>query len=168
MDARERVLTALRGGEPDRVPFALGFFAQALYGAEDADEYFGTDVRFVDFAPPAGQDTFLEYLESLPPGVHVGSAAQLRTYHEWDYHPERAGRPALRRTAVRPRSSPTRHRRPHRPAAPEVDRPAAPRPSQGRGRAGCTLGASPSPGPRLTWAESCSRARGGCAASNPS
>ncbi len=91
MDARERVLTALRGGEPDRVPFALGFFGQTLYDAEDADECFGTDVRFVDFAPPAGQDTFLDYLESLPRGVHVGSAAQLRAYHEWDYHPERPG-----------------------------------------------------------------------------
>jgi uroporphyrinogen decarboxylase len=89
MDARERVLTALRGGEPDRVPCALGFFPQSLFGAPDADEYFGTDVRFVDFSPPPGQDSFLEYLESLPPGVHVGSRAQLRTYHEWDYHPER-------------------------------------------------------------------------------
>jgi uroporphyrinogen decarboxylase len=89
MDPRERVLTALHGGEPDRVPCTLGFFAQSLFGATDADEYFGTDVRFVDFAPPAGQDGFLEYLESLPPGVHVGSAAQVRTYHEWGYHPER-------------------------------------------------------------------------------
>jgi uroporphyrinogen decarboxylase len=89
MDSRERVLTALRGGEPDRVPCALGFFSQGLFGAADADEYFGTDVRFVEFAPPAGQDTFLEYIESLPPDVHMGSAAQLRTYHEWGYHPER-------------------------------------------------------------------------------
>jgi uroporphyrinogen decarboxylase len=89
LNARERVLTALAGGEPDRVPCALGFFSQSLYGAADADEYFGTDVRFVDFAPPAGQDKFLEYLESLPHGVHVGSTAQLRTYHEWNYHPER-------------------------------------------------------------------------------
>ena len=91
MNARERVLTALRGGEPDRVPCALGFFPQPLFGAADADEYFGTDVRFVDFAPPPGQDAFLDYLESLPRGVHVGSTAQLRTYHEWDYHPERPG-----------------------------------------------------------------------------
>ncbi len=91
MNARERVLTALRGGEPDRIPCALGFFPQSLFGAADADEYFGTDVRFVDFAPPAGQDAFLDYLESLPRGVHVGSTAQLRTYHEWGYHPERLG-----------------------------------------------------------------------------
>jgi hypothetical protein len=89
VNSRERVLTALRGGEPDRVPCTLGFFAQSLFGAADADELFGTDLRFVEFAPPAGQDGFLEYLESLPRGVHVGSAAQLRAYHEWGYHPER-------------------------------------------------------------------------------
>jgi uroporphyrinogen decarboxylase len=29
-------------------------------------------------------------LESLPAGVHVGSIAQLRTYHDWGYHPEGA------------------------------------------------------------------------------
>jgi uroporphyrinogen decarboxylase len=81
------VLAALRGEEPDRVPCALGFFSQGLFGADDADEYFGTDVRFVDFAAPSGQDTFLAYLESLPPGVHVGSVPQLRTYHEWGYRP---------------------------------------------------------------------------------
>jgi uroporphyrinogen-III decarboxylase len=89
MNSRERVLTALRGDEPDRVPCALGFFGQALFGAPDADEDFGTDVRFVSFAPPPGQDGFMDYLESLPPGVHVGSIPQLRTYHEWGYHPER-------------------------------------------------------------------------------
>jgi uroporphyrinogen decarboxylase len=89
MDSRERVLTALAGGRPDRVPCALGFFPQSLFGAEDADEYFGTDVRFVEFAPPPGQDRFLDYLESLPPGVHVGSSSQLRTYHEWGYRSER-------------------------------------------------------------------------------
>lgn len=89
MDSRERVLTALRGGEPDRVPCALGFFPQALYGAPDGDENFQTDVRFVGFTPPPGQDSFTGYLESLPAGVHVGSIAQLRTYHEWGYHPER-------------------------------------------------------------------------------
>ncbi len=91
MNARERVLTTLRGGEPDKVPCALGFFPQSLFGVADADEYFGTDVRFVDFAPPPGQDAFPNYLESLPRGVHVGSTAQLRTYHGWDYHPERPG-----------------------------------------------------------------------------
>lgn len=89
MDSRERVRTALAGKRPDRVPCALGFFPQSLFGAEDADELFRTDVRFLEFAPPPGQDRFLDYLASLPPDVHVGSLAQLQTYHEWDYHPGR-------------------------------------------------------------------------------
>ena len=87
MDSRERVRTALAGKRPDRVPFGLGFFSQSLFGSEDADELFQTDVRFVEFAPPPGQDRFLKYLESVPPGVHVGSRAQLQTYHEWGYDP---------------------------------------------------------------------------------
>ena len=89
MDSLERVRAALVGERPDRVPCALGFFPQPLFGSEDADELFQTDVRFVQFAPPPGQERFLEYLESLPPGVHVGSRTQLQTYHEWDYRPER-------------------------------------------------------------------------------
>ncbi len=67
------------------------FFSQSLPGIPDADEHFNLDVRYAEFSPPAGQDDFLRYLRRLPPDVHVGTAAQLRTYHEWDYHPEVAG-----------------------------------------------------------------------------
>lgn len=87
MDSRERVRTALSGGLPDQVPCALGFFLQPLFGAKDADEYFQTDVRFVEFDPPPDQEGFFRYLETLPVEVHVGSLAQLRTYHEWGYRP---------------------------------------------------------------------------------
>ena len=147
MDARERVMTALHGGEPDRIPCALGFFSQSLLGAADADEHFGTDVRFVDFAPPAAQDSFLEYLESLPPGVHVGSAAQLRTYHEWGYHPEGAGGAAGRTANGAGDLSPPEP--PHGPRGvvdrivrllPKTDRPAAPRPTARPGGAAARAG----------------------------
>jgi uroporphyrinogen decarboxylase len=57
-------------------------------------------VRFVDFAPPAGQSDFLEYLRRLPPEVHVGNLRQLRTYHRWDYHPERGPRGPLSAAAT--------------------------------------------------------------------
>jgi uroporphyrinogen decarboxylase len=87
VDPWERVRTALSGGLPDRVPCALGFFPQCLFGSEDADELFQTDVRFVEFDPPREQERFLTYLESMPVDVHVGSPAQLRTYQEWGYHP---------------------------------------------------------------------------------
>jgi uroporphyrinogen decarboxylase len=74
------------------VPCALGFFPQSLFGVQDADEFFGTDVRFVDFDPPESDDRLFAYLESLPEDVHVGSPAQLRTYQEWGYNPT-AGSP---------------------------------------------------------------------------
>ena len=69
---------------------ALAFWEESLpaIAPKLPAEHFGLDVRFVEFAPPAGQDDFLRYLRGLPPDVHVGDGAQLRTYHEWDYHPE--------------------------------------------------------------------------------
>lgn len=91
MDARERVRLALTCGAPDRIPIALGFFAQSLPGIPDPDEHFGTDVRYAEFKPPPEQDDFLRYLRGLPKDVHVGSRAQLRTYHDWDYRPHRPG-----------------------------------------------------------------------------
>jgi uroporphyrinogen decarboxylase len=87
MNSRERVRLALTGQRPDRIPLSLGFFSQSLPGIPDADEHFDLDVRYAEWSPPAGQDDFLRYLRRLPKDVHVGSATQLRTYHEWDYHP---------------------------------------------------------------------------------
>ena len=66
MDSRNAVRIALSGGQPDRVPFALGFFPQALFGSDDADELFEADVRFVEFAPPPHQDRLLPYLRDHP------------------------------------------------------------------------------------------------------
>jgi uroporphyrinogen decarboxylase len=91
MNARDRVRLALTCQRPDRIPVSLGFFSQSLPGIPDADEHFNLDVRYAEFSPPAGQDDFLRYLRHLPKDVHVGTAAQLRTYHEWDYHPETPG-----------------------------------------------------------------------------
>ncbi|MCX6030813.1 MAG: hypothetical protein NT169_16145 [Chloroflexi bacterium] len=91
MNSRERVRLALSCRAPDRVPMALAFWEESLpaIAPKVPAEYFGLDVRFVEFEPPAGQDDFLRYLAGLPPDVHVGDGAQLRTYHEWNYHPER-------------------------------------------------------------------------------
>ena len=91
MNSRERVRLALTGQQPDRIPMTLGFYAQSLPGIPDADEHFELDVRYAEFSPPDGQDDFLRYLRRLPKDAHVGTEAQLRTYHEWDYHPERPG-----------------------------------------------------------------------------
>ena len=96
LDARERVRCALLCRKPDRIPKSLGFFPQSLDALPrvTAEDYFDLDIRFVEFDPPNNQDAFRGYLRNLPEDVHVGSPAQLRTYHEWQYHPERgAARP---------------------------------------------------------------------------
>jgi uroporphyrinogen decarboxylase len=99
MTPRERVLSSLRGERPDRVPKALGFFAQSIPAIEPTppEAYFSLDVRFLEFDPPARQDGFLDYLQGLPPHVAMGRPAQLRTYHEWNYHPERGAETPLGR-----------------------------------------------------------------------
>ncbi|MGD8263622.1 MAG: uroporphyrinogen decarboxylase family protein [Desulfobacterales bacterium] len=91
MNSRKRVCQALRCRRPDRIPKALGFFDQSLDAIAPAtpEEYFDLDIRIAEFDPPDNQDDFLHYLDSLPEDVHVGSLSQLRTYHEWQYHPEK-------------------------------------------------------------------------------
>jgi uroporphyrinogen decarboxylase len=88
MNSRQRVRAALSGETPDRVPFAFGFFGQSLPGIGDPDSRFGSDVRFAEFDPPREQAGFLDYLERLPADLYLGNPRQLRTYHEWQYHPE--------------------------------------------------------------------------------
>ncbi len=88
MNSRERVRCALTCQAPDRIPMALAFWEETIPGIPDTAEALGLDVRFVRFEPPPAQDDFLGYLGRLPADVHVGNLTQLRTYHEWDYHPE--------------------------------------------------------------------------------
>jgi uroporphyrinogen decarboxylase len=90
MNSRERVRAALRCEIPDRIPKALSFWEGSLPAIAPASpsDYFDLDLRFLEFQRPAGQAEFLRYLQSLPPDVHIGSLDQLRTYHEWNYHPE--------------------------------------------------------------------------------
>ena len=91
MTPRERVKEALNCRIPDRIPKALGFFDQSLAAiAPTAPEaYFDLDIRYAEFDPPDNQDSFRRYLDGLPQDMHVGNPAQLRTYHEWQYHPEK-------------------------------------------------------------------------------
>ena len=91
MNARERVRQALRCRKPDRIPKALAFFDQPLetIAPTAPEDYFDLDLRYAEFKPPDGQDEFIDYMEDLPDDIHVGNLAQLRTYHEWKYHPEK-------------------------------------------------------------------------------
>jgi uroporphyrinogen decarboxylase len=95
MNSRERVRAALTRQRPDRPPKALAFWEENVRGIPNTAEQLRLDVRFVDFPPPPGQQDFLDYLRALPPDVHIGNLRQLRTYHGWDYHPERGPRGPL-------------------------------------------------------------------------
>jgi len=101
MNSRDRVRLALTCQRPDRIPKVLAFWEESLPAIAPAvpADYFGLDVRFADFEPPADQDDFLRYLEQLPPDVYVGDLAQLKTYHAWGYHP--AAGPLQRLSAAR-------------------------------------------------------------------
>ena len=91
LNSRERVIQALLGRKPDRIPKALGFFNQSFdaIAPTAAEDYFDLDIRYAEFDPPQNQNTFRRYLDGLPQDIHVGSLAQLHSYHEWQYHPER-------------------------------------------------------------------------------
>jgi len=91
VNSRERVRQALLCRKPDRIPKALGFFDQSLgaIAPKSPEDYFDLEIRYVDFNPPDDQVAFQSYMERLPEDIHVGNLAQLRTYHEWQYHPER-------------------------------------------------------------------------------
>jgi uroporphyrinogen decarboxylase len=98
MSPRDRILTALSRGLPDRVPVALGCFPMALPHIPnvDPDEYFETDIRYVTFESPSERgEEFLNYLRELPKHISMGEISALRTYWEWGYHPERPGSEAL-------------------------------------------------------------------------
>jgi uroporphyrinogen decarboxylase len=96
MNAQERLLTALDGGEPDRVPRALGVsrvdFQAAVppgwhwTGDERRDPI--VDVRFVRF-PPSPEDEALRRLaRPFAPDTRLGTPFQIATYHSWRYRPQ--------------------------------------------------------------------------------
>lgn len=90
MDSRTRVVAALSGEEPDRIPIALGFYGvdlAAIAPAGEAERH-RVDVRHVAFRPSRRQQDFAEFVTRLPRDTRIGGPALLRTYHEWGYQPD--------------------------------------------------------------------------------
>ncbi len=90
MNSRERLLTALDGGEPDRVPRALGFYHVDIESLVPPGQYRPdlVDVNFVEF-PLSPEEKALERMASpYSPDTRLGSAAQVATYARWDYRPQ--------------------------------------------------------------------------------
>jgi uroporphyrinogen decarboxylase len=90
MNSRQRLLTALDGGEPDRVPRALGFYHQDIESLVPRGQYRHdlVDVQFVEF-PLSPEEKALERMASpFSPDTRLGSAAQVATYVRWRYRPQ--------------------------------------------------------------------------------
>ena len=104
MTGRERILAALDGQEPDRVPLALAFYrvdgaALAPKGAWRDDL---VDIGFVDF-PVSAEESELRRLAMPNEGdTRLGSPSQVARYTRWSYHPETPaeGNPLERATSL--------------------------------------------------------------------
>lgn len=90
LSSRERLLVALDGEEPDRVPRALSFYrveieAIAPLGTSHEDL---VDLGFVSF-PPSPEEEELERRAMPCAGdTRLGHPWQVRNYARWSYHPE--------------------------------------------------------------------------------
>jgi uroporphyrinogen decarboxylase len=90
VNARERLLTAMDGGEPDRVPCALGFYHVDLERLAPPGQPLDgvVDVHFVRFAPSAEEEELRRLARPFAPDTRLGSPFQVATYGQWDYRPE--------------------------------------------------------------------------------
>jgi uroporphyrinogen decarboxylase len=90
MNSRERLLTALDGGEPDRIPAALGFYhvdldALAPKGAWQ-DEWL--DVQFIRFPISPEENELRRTARKYTPDTRLGNPSQVATYQRWRYRPQ--------------------------------------------------------------------------------
>lgn len=89
---RDRILTALSGGEPDRIPCALAFYPVAFHelAPEGFDLTRHVDAQFVRPEPSPSEQHLTARLECHPLDTRLGSPDQIRTYGRWQYRPEDA------------------------------------------------------------------------------
>lgn len=89
MDGRERVLTALAGEIPDRVPCALNFYHVSLAGfaPPDYDWEALIDVQFVHLPPSPEEEAFRLAARPFPYDTRLGTFEQMATYAHWSYRP---------------------------------------------------------------------------------
>jgi len=94
MNSRERILTALNGGEPDRIPCALGFYHQEIDHRTPAGRSWEdlVDVQFVRFEPSPEEEKLRELARPFDPDTRLGTPAQIDTYNRWRYQPQDVSR----------------------------------------------------------------------------
>lgn len=90
MNGRERVLVALGGKAPDRVPCALNFYRVDL--ADVAPPGYDwealIDVQFVRFPPSPEEEALRREAYPYPYDTRLGTFEQMATYAHWSYRPE--------------------------------------------------------------------------------
>ncbi len=90
MNARERLLTALDGGEPDRVPCALSCFRVDVESLAPRGQFRDgiVDVNFVRFPPSPEEERLQRLARPYRGDTRLGTTAQVTTYARWRYRPE--------------------------------------------------------------------------------
>jgi uroporphyrinogen decarboxylase len=90
MDSRERLLTALDGGTPDRVPCALAFYSVDLFDLVPRELYREdlVDVGFVDFPLSPEEEGLRQSVSQYSYDTRLGTQSQVMTYARWEYRPE--------------------------------------------------------------------------------
>jgi uroporphyrinogen decarboxylase len=90
MNPRERLLTALDGGEPDRVPCALSFYRVELEQRVPRGWHQDgvVDVRFVRFPPSPEEEALRRRAQPYSGDTRLGTIGQVTTYARWDYRPQ--------------------------------------------------------------------------------
>jgi uroporphyrinogen decarboxylase len=90
MNARERLLTALDGGEPDRVPCALSFYRVELeqLAPRGGNGDGVVDVRFVRFPASPEEERLRRLAQPYSGDTRLGTVSQVTTYAQWEYRPE--------------------------------------------------------------------------------
>jgi uroporphyrinogen decarboxylase len=90
MNSRERLLIAMDGGYPDRVPRALSFYHLDLETLTPPGRYRDdlVDIRFVRFQSSREEEEL--YQRGMPHegDTRLGNPDQVATYDRWNYHPE--------------------------------------------------------------------------------
>jgi hypothetical protein len=90
MDGRDRVLVALEGGTPDRIPCALNFYHVTLDGVAPVgyDWEALIDVQFVRMPPSPEEEAFSQAARPFPYDTRLGTFEQMATYAHWSYRPQ--------------------------------------------------------------------------------
>ncbi len=90
MDSRDRVLMAMDGDEPDRIPCALGFYfvdlENLMPSGQDVAQFL--DVHFVRFPISPEEEKLRRLARPYPPDTRLGTPSQMANYAHWDYRPE--------------------------------------------------------------------------------